>query len=719
MLGSAGLQSVVAQRLRSRSERSKKLRRCLPPLTLCEPLELRQLLSVSAATLYGVGQIPGNTWNYNFTLTNSHGTASTTLTETVVGRASFNGAAATEVDVTPADTSVTPSLKQYRGFGSKGDYVFYGEQAPAPNGGTATETDAPFTVEIPPSLTGGTTYSSNNTQTQTVTNSGGTVISSSTLTDSVQASLVSASPVSVTVPAGTFSAFELQTIEDKTDEGGTTTHQTTDSWFVPGLGLVKLVDTNSTNGNTSSLALVSDHVVEGDHLVFTTQPTGSAVNAPIPVVVTVEDSSNAVDASATGSIDLSLNPVKGGEGATLGGTVSATIANGVARFSGKNAPSIDVNGTYTLAADQATNGSPAQSATSNEFTVGKDTLAFAKFPPKKVDPDAPIPFTLEALNSDKKVDTDFNDQVQITFKRLSGDVNATLGGTVLGNFVNGIATFSASNAPTISGHGRYYLTMTPVTDNGSGQLEPATNAAPIKSPPISVAKLHLVFIAQPENVNIFAPITFKVALKNSSNQTVTDEDGNRVFITDVVPLTKDSPPAFQELTARLVDGVADFTGPPDLTLKETGTFKIEVAESTPDDLELLDTATATSHHFKVLGFHLAFVTQPQTTPAGQPISFSVEILNAEGDLVTTEDQNPIDITNIFSKKPSSKFNSVGRARLPVDGIATFDASANNTIDTPGTYKLVVNEVSTLATPSSDDTIVPYTKGIKSQAFEIT
>jgi hypothetical protein len=239
-----------------------------------------------------------------------------------------------------------------------------------------------------------------------------------------------------------------------------------------------------------------------------------------------------------------------------------------------------------------------------------------------------------------------------------------------------------------------------------------------------VSKLHLQFIDQPEDTNINAPIGFKVALEDASHHIVTDDTTDRVYISGIESLGNEPPTSFTALSAALVDGVADFSVNAAATLKlsSTGTFKIAVAESTSGDADITTTAPATSDKFKVLGFHLVFQTQPQTTPAGQPITFSVEMLNSLDDLVTTEDGFYIDITEFFqvdgSGAPEGQFT--GKAAQLVDGIANFGADRNNVITTPGEYKFTVQEVSALGSASSGgDTIVSYTKGASSKVFKVT
>jgi len=778
-------------------------------------------------SLAGAAVAVGNVATFDYTETAADGSTvvSEDLTYTVAGTTTFNGNSAREVDITAVGDTST-AIKEYRGFDANGNLDFFGEVTPTSDDGPAAETDTfnPYRVDLPASLTYGTSVTTTDTDTEVDTDNSGTVTQTVTTDESDVASLVSATPVTVTVPAGTFTnAYEVQVT--KTDTEGDDSVQVGDTWYVPGIGPVKITGDNETDGNSELYELTSDNAARdtlafttqpanaaagatiapavtvamenssgdvdtnatgsitvalgtstgtgalsgtltepvvngvatfsdlsinqggnytlsaasanatgsatsnafqigsGDHLVITNQPTGSKLNAPIPLTVAVEGDSNAIDASATGTINLTLNTVEGGDGAALGGTVSATLKDGVATFSGDDAPKVNVNGTYTLTADQTVNGSSIDSIDSDEFSVGSDTLRFSLETPKTVDPDAPISFALEALNSEKKVDTDYDGEVEVSLNVIKGDSGTTLGGTVTGDFVDGVATFKGDDAPTIAQSGTYTLTMTPVTEDESGQLEPASNVEPITSRPIVVSKLHLQFIAQPEDTNINAPIQFKVALEDASHKIVTDDTTDRVYTSGIESLGDEPPIHFQALSTLLVDGIANFDASDAYTLKlsSTGTFKIEVAESDSDDADITTTTPAISDKFKVLGFHLAFKTQPQTTPAGQPISFSVEILNSLDDLVTTEDANDIDLTRFSlvagTGVPGGTF-TVPPAPL-IDGIATFAIGPDQaTLDsTPGLYRLTVQEI--FDSGSTAGTIVPYTKGANSKLFKIT
>ena len=827
MFGStSGVRSLAGQGVRSSNKRFKKLRDCLPAVCLCERLEQRQLLSVNAMTLAGDVVGVGNTFTYSYTETAADGSTvvSGPLQYTVAGTTTFNHNTVTEIDINAVGAS-TPPDTQYRGFDSNGNFDSFGEVTPQSNGSDVeTDTENPYQINLPASLTFGTPFTTSSTQSRVLTNGSGNITQQTTVDQSDVISLVSATPVTVTVPAGTFTnAYEVQDIE--TDTGGQDSVQVNDTWYVPGVGAVKITGDDQTDGNSEVSELTSDTIARdslaftaqptnagegatitpavavsmenssgdvdpdgtgsvtlslgtstgagtlsgtltepvvngvatfndlsinqagnytlsavnpdasgtatsnafqitggGDHLEITKQPTGAAVNAAIPLTVAVENDSDVVDTSATGAIDLTLNTVQGGEGAKLGGTISATLKDGVATFSGGEAPKINVNGSYTLTADQTVNGSSVDSVDSDEFSVGTDTLKFDPQPLEKIDPDAPIQFFVNAENSDKKVDTNYDGEVQISLHVIKGDSGTVLGGADTGDFVDGVATFKGDDAPTIGQPGTYTLTMTPVTEDG----EPDTNVKPVTSREFQISKLHLDFIAQPQDTNIGAGIGFKVALKDANNETVADDSSDRVKVSDVYRISGGPTLTFFAASEPLVNGIATFpsTGAYALKLNEAGTFQIEVVEDDSKDNDITTTPLTKSDKFKTLGFHLVFLTQPpDTTPAGQPVTFSVEVDNDLGDLVTTEDGNYIDVIKVIGRAGSGATLPIGATGKPAsieDGIATFDAALVNIIPTPGIYRYTVAEVSALgSTSSGDDTIVTYTRQAISNWFKIT
>jgi hypothetical protein len=125
---------------------------------------------------------------------------------------------------------------------------------------------------------------------------------------------------------------------------------------------------DASSSDTSDV-ISNSFQITGEHLVFTSQPTGAAPNTQIPLVVSVDDSNNTVDVNATGTITLSLNTISGGDGAALTGTTFAPIVNGQATFTDPGGPAINVDGEYTLTANQTGSDSPAANATSNQFSI--------------------------------------------------------------------------------------------------------------------------------------------------------------------------------------------------------------------------------------------------------------------------------------------------------------------------------------------------------------
>jgi hypothetical protein len=796
-----------------------------------EPMETRVMLSVTAQSLFDNYEHAGVTWVYDVSYSGEDGTA--TQTNTVLGPATApDGVTATEevqsllqgsFETSDGEVTGSDESDDYYGLGANGLVDYYANHVDTDDttdkSVTLTDTFSPYKVDFPASLTAGTAFDTSDTDTETDSDSQDSDVPS--VTDEMhEITLVSETPTSITVPAGTFSCYEVDythTTETSGDIVGSTNTET--DYFSPGIGVVELtstvdnvteelasfkgvsdtlafttqptdtglnqtitpavavaledssgnVDTNATGTITIALgtstgtgtlagtltepvtngvatfgdlsinqsgkytlsatstgatgaATSNSFQIGGDQLVFTTQPQGAPVNGQIPVVVSVEDASDTVDASVTGTIGLTLNTIKGGEGATLGGTVSATLQNGVATFTGNDAPKINAEGEYDLTADLSGSSSSIDSVDSDDFFVGSDTLRFDVQPAKTVDPGAPIQFILEAENSEKKVDTDFDGELQISLNVIKGDSGTILGDVDTGDFVDGVATFKGDDAPTIADSGTYTLTMTPVTENESGELTPESNIKPITSKEFQVSKLHLEFIAQPEDVNINAPIVFKVALEDASHNIVTDATTDRVYISDIDSLGNTPPISFQPLSAGLVNGVADFSASEasKLTLSGTGSFKIEVAESDSSDNNIATTTPATSDMFKVLGFHLVFLTQPEKyIPSGQPITFSVKIVNDVGDLVTTEDANDIDVARMSLVEGSGVL--AGTFTVPSEplngGIATFsigpdEASADTT---PGIWRITVDEI--LNSPGNP--VASYTEAAKSKFFKIT
>jgi hypothetical protein len=145
----------------------------------------------------------------------------------------ISGASATEIDLVNNETSPTAStstVKNYLAFTGQG-LIEYGTITAVPTVTTATAFSPPL-VEFPPTLTAGMpvthTYAFGSSSSASDTPTSGT--------ETITLTLVSGTPQTVTVPAGTFSAYEV--------DGATTTATssgTIRSWFAPNVGIVRQI----------------------------------------------------------------------------------------------------------------------------------------------------------------------------------------------------------------------------------------------------------------------------------------------------------------------------------------------------------------------------------------------------------------------------------------------------------------------------------------------
>lgn len=173
-------------------------------------------------------------------------------------------------------------------------------------------------------------------------------------------------------------------------------------------------------------------------LVFSTQPGNAQVASPLnpQPVVTVMGQDNAPFTSYSGAVTLALGT--NSTAATLNGTLTVNVVNGVASF---NDLSLNKAGTgYTLV---ATSGTLA-SATSNAFdiTAGPATqLSFSTQPGSAVagSPLSPQP-VVQVLDAQGNLVSSYTGAISLALGNNPG--SGTLNGTLTVNAVNGIATFT-------------------------------------------------------------------------------------------------------------------------------------------------------------------------------------------------------------------------------------------------------------------------------------
>lgn len=193
----------------------------------------------------------------------------------------------------------------------------------------------------------------------------------------------------------------------------------------------------STSGLTSATTDTIDAVpLQATELAVTKQPPASVTQgAAFTVTFTAENSVGAVDTSYTGPITLALGTNPGG--ATLGGTLTIDAVSGVATFNDLtvNHPG---NG-YTLVAT-APGLSSATTSAFNVTPVTATRLVVTTQPPSTVQANSGFGLVVKAEDPDGNVDTNFHGSVTLAIAANPG--GAALGGTLVVNAVNGLATFS-------------------------------------------------------------------------------------------------------------------------------------------------------------------------------------------------------------------------------------------------------------------------------------
>src|ERR1019366_4319448 len=232
-------------------------------------------------------------------------------------------------------------------------------------------------------------------------------------------------------------------------------------------------DTQATSGKFK---------IAGDKLVIKRQPINADINHGIPLIVEIEDSKGKPDVNSASDAVLSMNAVTGGLGAVLSGTTAVHFINGVATFIAGAGPTIDRPGnyTFTVTEEDFSTGVLAPTnttspVTSKPFTISGLQLMFLQQPPSSSDPLAPIPVSIELVDSHHiKVSSENTAQVQLNFNTVADGFGARLGGTITATFTAGVATFPAAATVNLNAPGTYTLTVTE-PDQAVGAAKPGTS----------------------------------------------------------------------------------------------------------------------------------------------------------------------------------------------------------------------------------------------------
>jgi hypothetical protein len=401
-----------------------------------------------------------------------------------------------------------------------------------------------------------------------------------------------------------------------------------------------------------------------DHLAFGQQPTNAQAGIAISPAVTVQvldSDGNLVPDPVNVTVSLS----GGDSSATLTGTTTQATSGGVATFDDL---SIDKTGTAYVLTASLPDFPAVPPLPSDPFDVtpgAPDHLLFDQQPTNTVAGDVITPaVTLEVLDGDGNLVTD--QSVNVTVTLSGGNANATLGGNTTQASVSGVATFDDLTVDKV-GTG-YLLNATAPGINDSAQSDPFDVTAGDAT--------HVKFDQQPSDVvageAIAPPVTVDVL----------DGNGNLVTVpTEVtVSLSGGDPNATLggHRTQTSVNGVATFD---DLSVDKADPGYTLVASSgslTPDTSSAFTVSPGAFDH-------LAFTTQPVSTPAGVVMpEIDVSLEDALNNVLTNWNTNSI--TMSIGHNPSGGTLSGTTTRVVHAGVATFTTLR---IDKPGTaYTLV-------------------------------
>lgn len=378
--------------------------RCGEARRAIEALEPRRLLSNTvSATDLNPPLTTGVTWNYQLT-----GGITGMQTQTVVGPGTFNGTSATEVDIMnhfTSPTTVTTTVKNYLAFTPQG-LIEYGTLTVAPSVTTATAVSPPL-IEFPSTLTVGMPV----TNTYTYGSSSSTSTMTTTSTETITLTLVSGTPQTITVPAGTFSAYEVDNSTTGTGNG------MVQSWFAPNVGIIKQIINSSAQPVTQELTSFSGATGGTGG----TGGTGSgaltpALKTPLPssLVATMRFTSrnsltlsatSAVKGTASAQVLLSKDANPSDSVFTLAsGHTALKLASGKSRTLplrfARSIPASVAPGTYNVLLVTTDPSGATQTAVSQQLTVAAPTVdltgTVVKAPATaKAGRKAPLTFTVE------------------------------------------------------------------------------------------------------------------------------------------------------------------------------------------------------------------------------------------------------------------------------------------------------------------------------------
>ncbi|MHA8104917.1 invasin domain 3-containing protein [Aquirufa nivalisilvae] len=454
---------------------------------------------------------------------------------------------------------------------------------------------------------------------------------------------------------------------------------------------VELTATGSVAGNVSGKTGDSNafNVVAGaaTQLAISNISTQTAGTGFAVTVTLLDANGNTVNATADGTVTLTL---KTGNG-TLGGTVTGTIltGNSAVTISGVTYTKAETGVVLTATGSVAGNVS-GKTGDSNAFTVNPGAVDAAK------STISPIAASITANGSSTQVLT-------ITAKDANSNNVGVGGATVI--ISRHLGTGVVGSVSDV-GDGTYTATVTSPTTVGTGEFIATIDGTNVQNG--TGSRQHSVITY---TVGAAAKLSFQVQPSNTASQAsinpavkVRIEDINGNLTTSTANVTIDfgtnagSGTLSGTKTVAAVSGVATFS---DLSINNTANGYTLTATSSG-----LTSATSNTFNISNSGAaKLAFSVQPSNATAGSSISpaIKVQILDAAGNPTTATDN----ITLSIDTNPASGTLSGTLTQAAVAGEATFsDISINKS--SASAYKLKATSGSLTETISNTFIISPNT-----------
>jgi Bacterial Ig-like domain (group 2) len=419
------------------------------------------------------------------------------------------------------------------------------------------------------------------------------------------------------------------------------------------------VTITAASGGKSGSSAITVETGPAQQLLFSRQPSdGVAGEVLSPAVeLTVVDQNGDKVTTENGPVGIAIADNPGG--ATLGGTTTVALNNGVASFSDLT---LNRTGTgYTLAATYAA----LPTATSAGFTIiAGPTAALAwEVQPGAAKAGQPITPAIQVSLRDALGNLVEGDDRNVTLDLESGPTGAHLLGLTTAPAVDGIAVFSGVALDSI---GSYTLRAT-----ASGLPVIISNAFEVGAGPPGA----LNFVTQPSETPASEPITPapQVRVTDAFGHVVVDP---AVVITIALGNNPSGASLSGDKTRTTDEGIATFTG---LELNRAGSGYTLVAT-------LGNVPPATSAAFDITSrtaVALLVETQPSDVAAGQPIAPSVRV-SVRDDLGNILETDSRDITVAINTGVAGAAFGGTKTVAAVDGVATF---SNLTLDKVGEYTL--------------------------------